>query len=256
MILSFVLVFWVKRRTGSLEIGFSGWFSVFAFTYNRSDQPPLLVTSQTWYSYYCQNITWIWLRVFSARSMGLIGHGESCWAAQDECVRTAAWTPLDIPLENQRKIIFKCSFKNLTITKIGFVFFRRYDPIPAEFLKIDRQRVSAASRLVRTVVAVEPQRALRSVLLDIRQVHFEERDGLENNCWNCRDCCWRANELVVIDLDLCIENERGLVHSITLSLNVLQNQQAFHSNTPYRHIAGMLGRDCEIRSLPVGRVYD
>lgn len=63
----------------------------------------------------------------------------------------------------------------LTGTVPRFVALRRDDPIPAKLLKVHRQRVPAAARLVRILVTVEREVALDALLRRIAELDLDVR---------------------------------------------------------------------------------
>lgn len=92
------------------------------------------------------------------------------------------------------RIFLQEDVRALARTIVGFVFLRRYDPIPTEFDEINRQRIATTARLRRRLVAVEADRPLRPVLPSVGRDHLNKRylnqrsgwtERLEQNKTNC-----------------------------------------------------------------------
>lgn len=73
------------------------------------------------------------------------------------------------------RIFLQEDVRALARTVVGFVFLRRYDPIPTEFDEIDRQWIATTARLRRRLVAVEADRPFRPVLPSVGRDHLDKR---------------------------------------------------------------------------------
>ena len=74
------------------------------------------------------------------------------------------------------RILLQEDVRALAGTIVGLVLFRGDDPVPAELHKVHRQRVAAAARLGRRLVAIQADRPLRPVLPPVRRHYFHERN--------------------------------------------------------------------------------
>ena len=73
------------------------------------------------------------------------------------------------------RILLEENVRALPCTVVGLVLFRGDDPIPSELDKVHRQRIATATGLGRCLVAVEPDRTLRSMLPPVRGNYLHKR---------------------------------------------------------------------------------
>ena len=72
------------------------------------------------------------------------------------------------------RVLLQEHVRTLSRTVVRLVLLRRDDPVPAELLEVNSQRIATAPRLFRRFVAVQTDGALCPVFPAVRCIQFNE----------------------------------------------------------------------------------